>query len=231
MSTPTTTGVIAIDGPAGTGKSTVSQLLAARIGGHYLDTGAMYRTVTLAVLQAGVDPADPAAVTEVARAADVRAGIAEDGTTRMTLDGSDVSSRIREDDVTAAVSAVSAVGTVRDLLLTLQRQAATEHLLVVEGRDIGTVVFPNALVKIFLTAAPEVRAERRYQQQRAAGRPADLAEILAAVNRRDHLDSTREIAPLRAADDAIRVDTSDLTRDEVVDRLAELVDQRIGAKQ
>ncbi|MGC4932071.1 (d)CMP kinase [Gordonia sp. DT30] len=221
-------GVIAIDGPAGTGKSSVSKLLAHKISAHYLDTGAMYRAAALAVLRAGVDPAEADAVAAVVASADIRLVPGANGSSRVYLDGEDVSGMIRTDEVTDAVSPVSAVPAVRAKLVALQRRQAEAELLVVEGRDIGTVVFPDALIKIFLTASPEARAERRHRQNLAAGRPSDNAEVLAAVNRRDHLDSTRAVSPLRPADDAITVDTSDMTLDQVLEHLADLVRTRIG---
>ncbi|MGW0038665.1 (d)CMP kinase [Gordonia sp. NPDC003376] len=221
-------GVVAIDGPAGTGKSTVSKLLGDKVGAHYLDTGAMYRAATLAVLRAGVPADDADAVTAVVDAADIVLQSTGTGASRVLLDGEDVSGPIRTDEVTANVSAVSAIPAVRTKLVALQRRQAEDDLLVVEGRDIGTVVFPDALVKIFLTATPEARAQRRHRQNLAAGRPSDLDEVLAAVNRRDHLDSTRAVSPLRPADDAIMVDTSDMTLEQVLDHLVGLVRARIG---
>ncbi|NDK92081.1 (d)CMP kinase [Gordonia desulfuricans] len=221
-------GVIAIDGPAGTGKSTISKLLGDKVGAHYLDTGAMYRAATLAVLRAGVPADDADAVTAVVDAADIVLQPTGTGASRVLLDGEDVSGPIRTDEVTANVSAVSAIPAVRTKLVDLQRRQAENDLLVVEGRDIGTVVFPDAVVKIFLTATPEARALRRHRQNLAAGRPSDLDEVLAAVNRRDHLDSTRAVSPLRPADDAIMVDTSDMTLEQVLDHLVDLVRARIG---
>jgi len=220
--------VIAIDGPAGTGKSTVSARLAERVGAQMLDTGAMYRAATLAVLRAGVDPESPEAA-EVVDRADIALRFADDGQ-HVYLDGQDVSGPIRTDEVTAAVSAVSAQPSVRAKLVALQQRHAEDAFLVAEGRDIGTVVFPTAQLKIFLTATPEARAQRRHAQNLAAGRPSDLAEVLESVNRRDHLDSTRAVSPLRAADDAILVDTSDLTLEQVLDRLTELVATTIGER-
>ncbi len=149
----------------------------------------------------------------------------------MLLDGRDVSGPIRTDHVTSAVSAVSAVPEVRTKLVALQRQNAQDRFVVVEGRDIGTVVFPAADVKIFLTATPEARADRRHKQNLAAGRDSDYAAVLDSVNRRDHLDSTRAVSPLRAADDAVVVDTSDKTLMEVLDELSGLVETRIGASE
>ncbi|MGB3696968.1 MAG: (d)CMP kinase [Gordonia sp. (in: high G+C Gram-positive bacteria)] len=220
--------VVAIDGPAGTGKSTVAGRLAADIGAHMLDTGAMYRAATLAVLRAGAAP-DGESVGDIVEAADIRL-TERDGDTAVFLDGDDVTREIRTDEVTAAVSAVSANPQVRAKLVDLQRRHADGAFLVVEGRDIGTVVFPDAALKVFLTATPEARAERRHRQNLAAGRESILAEVLDSVNRRDHLDSTRTVSPLRAADDAVLVDTSDMTLEQVIDRLTELVAERIGVR-
>ncbi|KAF0967703.1 MULTISPECIES: (d)CMP kinase [Gordonia] len=226
-----TTRVVAIDGPAGTGKSSVSKLLAEKVGASYLDTGAMYRAVTLAVLDAGVALDDPAGIARVADAVDIELIPTGDGSSTVLLDGRDVSGPIRTDHVTSAVSAVSAVPEVRTKLVALQRQNAQDRFVVVEGRDIGTVVFPAADVKIFLTATPEARADRRHKQNLAAGRDSDYAAVLDSVNRRDHLDSTRAVSPLRAADDAVVVDTSDKTLMEVLDELSGLVETRIGASE
>ncbi|MBM7369442.1 (d)CMP kinase [Gordonia hydrophobica] len=220
--------VVAIDGPAGTGKSTVASRLAARVGAHMLDTGAMYRAATLAVLRAGVAPDDDA-VGPLVDDTDIRLTVG-DGETTVYLDGDDVTREIRSDEVTAAVSAVSANAQVRTKLVELQRAHSADAFLVVEGRDIGTVVFPAAEVKVFLTATPEARAERRHRQNIAAGRESIVSEVLDSVNRRDHLDSTRAVSPLRAADDAVTVDTSDMTLEQVIDRLSELVVERIGVR-
>ncbi|MEE4024672.1 (d)CMP kinase [Gordonia sp. PKS22-38] len=231
MTTPNSNGprVIAIDGPAGTGKSTVSKILADRVGARFLDTGAMYRAATLAVLNAGVPLQDAASIGTVVDAADIRLDVAETGSTTY-LDGVDVSVAIRTDEVTDAVSAVSAVPEVRTKLVAVQRREADGSFVVVEGRDIGTVVFPDADLKIFLTATPEARAVRRHRQNLAAGRDSVLDEVLAGVNRRDHLDSTRTVSPLRPASDAVLVDTSDLTLDQVIDTLDNLVRDRIGVQ-
>lgn len=222
--------VIAIDGPAGTGKSSVSRGLARALAARYLDTGAMYRIVTLAVLRAGADLADSAAVTEAAAAADLAVGYDPDQD-RSFLAGEDVSREIRGDAVTRAVSAVSAVPAVRTRLVELQRLlAAGPGSVVVEGRDIGTVVLPDADLKIFLTASAEERARRRNDQNIANGLPDDYATVLADVQRRDHLDSTRAVSPLRAAEDAMVVDTSDMTEGEVIAHLQDLVHQRAGVR-
>ncbi|HHX84799.1 MAG TPA: (d)CMP kinase [Actinomycetales bacterium] len=215
---------MAIDGPAGTGKSTLARTLADRLGGAYLDTGAMYRVATLQVLRAGIDPEDPDAV--IAATADLPLEIGTDaGAERVLLAGEDVSEEIRTARVTGAVSAVSAVPEVRENLVALQRRLAADGgTVVLEGRDIGTVVLPDAEVKVYLTASPEVRARRRTDQDLAAGREADYDEVLAAVLERDRKDSSRAASPLRPADDAVVVDTSGLTLDEVLDRLVELAE-------
>ena len=222
---------IAVDGPAGTGKSSVSRGLARALGARYLDTGAMYRIVTLAVLRAGVDVNDAAAVGALADGVDLAVGFDPDEDASY-LGGEDVSAEIRGDAVTKAVSAVSAVPTVRTRLVQRQRElAAGPGNVVVEGRDIGTVVLPDADVKIFLTASAEERARRRNDQNVAAGLGDDYEAVLADVRRRDHLDSTRAVSPLRAADDAMIVDSSDMTESAVVAHLLDLVEQRAGASR
>jgi CMP/dCMP kinase len=221
--------VVAIDGPAGTGKSSVSRGLAHALQARYLDTGAMYRIVTLAVLRAGIDPADQAAVGAASSTVKLSVGFDPDED-RSYLDGEDVSSEIRGDEVTQAVSAVSSVPTVRTRLVGLQRTLADgPGSVVVEGRDIGTVVLPDADVKFFLTASPETRARRRNDQNVAAGLPDDYDGVLVDVRRRDHLDSTRAVSPLRAASDALVVDTSAMTESEVIAHLLQLVKQRSEA--
>jgi cytidylate kinase len=227
---PAVSGVIvAVDGPAGTGKSSVSKGLARAMRARYLDTGAMYRIVTLAVLRAGIDPADPAAVEAAAAEVQLSVGHNADDD-RCYLGGEDVSAEIRGDAVTQAVSAVSAVPAVRTRLVGLQRAlAGGSGSVVVEGRDIGTVVLPDADVKIFLTASAETRARRRNDQNVAAGLPDDYAGVLADVRRRDRLDSTRAVSPLRVASDALVVDTGQMTESEVIAYLLEQVKQRSEA--
>jgi cytidylate kinase len=223
------TVVVAVDGPAGTGKSSVSRGLAHELRARYLDTGAMYRIVTLAVLRAGIDLTDQVAVVAVASNAKLSVGYDPDED-RSYLDGEDVSSEIRGDEVTKAVSAVSSVPAVRTRLVDLQRTLiGGPGNVVVEGRDIGTVVLPDADVKIFLTASAETRARRRNDQNVAAGLLDDYPAVLADVRRRDHLDSTRAVSPLRAAPDALVVDTSEMTEPEVVAHLLQLVKQRSEA--
>ena len=223
--------MIAIDGPAGTGKSSVSRGLARSLGARYLDTGAMYRIVTLAVLRAGIDLDDVDAIGAAAADVDLAVGY-DPEEDRSYLAGEDVSAEIRGDEVTRAVSAVSAVPAVRTRLVQLQRElAAGQGSIVVEGRDIGTVVLPDADVKIFLTASAEERALRRNDQNIASGLGDDYEAVLADVKRRDHLDSTRAVSPLRAADDALVVDTSDMSEPQVVAHLLDLVEQHAGASR
>jgi cytidylate kinase len=223
--------VVAVDGPAGTGKSSVSRGLARALGARYLDTGAMYRIVTLAVLRAGIDPEDADAVGALASDVELTVGHDPDQN-NSCLAGEDVSAEIRGDDVTMAVSAVSAVPAVRTRLVQLQRAlAAGQSSVVVEGRDIGTVVLPDADVKIFLTASAQERARRRNDQNIASGLGDSYEAVLADVKRRDHLDSTRAVSPLRAADDALVVDTSDMGEPQVVAHLLELVELHAGASR
>ena len=208
--------VIAIDGPAGTGKSTVGRALAARLGLHYLDTGAMYRAVTLAALQQQIDLADPVALAELARR--VRLDVGD----RIVLDDGDVTAEIRSPAVNGAVSDVASVAAVRSEVVARQRPGAEDRRGgVLEGRDIGTVVFPDAALKVYLTAAPEVRAARR------AAESGGLAERVAAeLARRDHVDSSRAVSPLAEASDAVVVDTSGLSVEAVVQRLVDLLAER-----
>jgi len=207
--------IVAIDGPGGTGKSSVSRELARRAGLPHLDTGAFYRAATLAALEAGVDLDDGDAVTTVVEGSDFSQ---EEG--RMYLDGRDVSDPIREDEITKGVSAVSAHPAVRAHLVELQRSWLRSHegRGVVEGRDIGSVVFPDATVKVYLDASPEVRARRRAEQSGE-----DIAEVLEDLNRRDHLDSTRVASPMTVPRGAIVVDTSELDFEAVVEQLIGLL--------
>ncbi|AGT05394.1 cytidylate kinase [Corynebacterium glutamicum MB001] len=216
--------IVAIDGPSGTGKSTTSRALATRLSAKYLDTGAMYRVATLHVLNQGIDPADSAAV--IAATAVLPLSISDDpASTEVLLAGVDVQKDIRGPEVTQNVSAVSAIPEVRENLVALQRAlAAKAHRCVVEGRDIGTAVLVDAPIKAFLTASAEVRAQRRFDQDTAAGRDVDFDAVLADVVRRDELDSTRAASPLKPADDAHIVDTSDMTMDQVLDHLIHLVE-------
>lgn len=210
-------GVVAVDGPSGTGKSTVSRRLARALQARYLDTGAMYRAAAVGVLAAGVDLADAEAVARCVAGLDI--GISTDAApAQVVLGGRDVTLEIRGDAATRAVTPVSAVPAVRAQLVAQQRELIGRGRIVVEGRDIGTVVAPDATVKVFLTADPEVRAARR------AGETAtDAAVVRADLERRDHADSTRAASPLAAAPDAVVVDTSAMDADQVVARLVEIV--------
>lgn len=217
--------IVAVDGPSGTGKSTTCRRLATELDAKYVDTGAMYRVATLAVLRAGVDPTDAAAVIEATR--DLPLTVSDDpDSTEVLLGGEDVSREIRGPEVTRNVSAVSAIAQVRENLVALQRKlAADAHRAIVEGRDIGTVVLVDAPVKAFMTASAEVRARRRFDQDVAAGREVDFDTVLADVKRRDELDSTRATSPLVPADDATIIDTSEMSRDEVLAALIALVER------
>ena len=215
--------ILAVDGPSGTGKSTTCRALAKRLEAKYVDTGAMYRVATLAVLRAGVDPADTEAV--IAATADLPLEVSDDpDSTQVIFDGEDVSRVIREDEVTRNVSAVSVIPEVRQNLVELQRKlAAQAHRAIVEGRDIGTVVLADAPAKAYMTASAEVRAQRRHDQNLAAGIESDFDTVLADVERRDAADSSRATSPLRPAEDAVLVDTSEMTREEVLDALIAVV--------
>lgn len=215
------TTIVAIDGPAGAGKSTIARALATRLGVPYLDTGAMYRAVTCEVLRRGIEPADESAVVALAERSRIEVGL-----DRVTVDGTDVTEAIRTTEVNSAVSIVAALSGVRSRLRRQQRAwVASKGGAVVEGRDIGTVVFPDATLKIFLTASPRVRAERRVAQSGG-----DVEEIERAIAQRDHLDSTRDDSPLRATGEYDIVDTSNLGVDDVVKMLLEAVTLKAAAK-
>ena len=231
--------IVAIDGPAGSGKSTVAHAIAERCDLTFLDTGAMYRAVTVHCLAQGIDVSDADAVTRAAQACAISFGRAEDGTQTVQLDGADVTQAIRTPEVDANVSAVAAVPAVREEMVRQQRElaAASATGVVAEGRDIGTVVFPQAQVKVFLTASAEARARRRAVQRaggdEATGSQANASEeevraVLEAIEKRDAADSSREVAPLKPADDAVLVDSSELTLEQVVARVEELV---VAARQ
>ena len=220
--------VVAVDGPSGAGKSTVSGELAQKLGSRYLDTGAMYRAVTLKALEEGRDLNDPDAIAGVLDGLCVEPGLDPVRPT-IRLNGRDVSGEVRSATVTRAVSAVSAVPAVRAALVRVQRAAIEEaSAIVVEGRDIGTVVVPDATVKVFLTAAPDARAERRNLELRSRSGDASLRGTAADLARRDALDSGRPISPLARADDAVEIDTTAMTAVEAVDTIMKLVRDRIA---
>ena len=201
---------IAIDGPSGAGKSTLARRLARELGFLYVDTGAIYRTVGLAVRRQGIDPADADAVAALLPRLAITMGYGEDGLQHMTLNGEDVTEAIRENEISAYASKVAAIPAVRDFLLEMQRRAAREHDVIMDGRDIGTVVLPQADLKIYLTAAAEARAERRFRELLERGQQADFDQVLAEVIERDRRDTERETAPLRRAGDAVTADTTEL---------------------
>jgi cytidylate kinase len=214
--------IIAIDGPVGAGKSTTARQVARELGFLFVDTGAMYRAVTLDVLNHGVDPADEEAVARIAAGSEVELRIV-DGNQRTLLNGVDVSERIRDLDVTAAVSAVSSRKAVRDRMTELQRRLGRDGGVVMEGRDIGTVVFPDARYKIYLDASIEARASRRYEELRAKGVPITLEKLREEIGERDRANTERKLAPLRRAADAVYIDTTDMTFEEQVATIVSLV--------
>lgn len=216
---------IAIDGPAGAGKSSIAKEAARRLGFIYVDTGALYRTVALNAIRNNVSLNDPAAIAETLPNAKISLAFA-DGTQRVMLNGEDVSEQIRTPDVSAGASKVSAVPAVRQYLFDLQKNLAAENDCLMDGRDIGTVVLPNAQLKVFLTASPEERARRRWNQLKEAGTEADYDEILKDVNQRDYQDTHREIAPLKQAEDAVLLDTTHMAFEEVVAELLRLTEER-----
>ena len=217
--------ILAVDGPSGTGKSTMCRALAKKLDAKYVDTGAMYRVATLAVLRAGVDPTDTDAVIKATAALPLEVSDDPDSTA-VLFAGEDVAREIRGPEATQHVSAVSAIPQVRVNLVELQRKLAREAgRAIVEGRDIGTVVLPDAPAKVYMTASAEVRAKRRFDQDVAAGRDVDFDAVLADVKRRDEADSSRKTSPLRPADDAEIVDTSEMTPDEVLAALTAVVER------
>ncbi|NLN78688.1 MAG: (d)CMP kinase [Armatimonadetes bacterium] len=222
--------IIAIDGPAGAGKSTVAKGVADRLGYLYIDTGAMYRAIAWKVLQAGIAVSDAKSVVALAMRTRIRLSIV-DGEQHVFADGEDVSRQIRSPEATRAASPVSAIPGVRKRLVELQREMAEEGGVVMEGRDIGTVVFPNAQVKIFLTASAEQRAERRVKQMREMGLEADIKQIAAEMRDRDLRDSSRADAPLTQAPDAILVDTDHMTVDQVIDAIVAVYNRAEAAEE
>ena len=219
---------IAIDGPAGAGKSTIAKKLAADLGYHYVDTGAIYRTVAYFMDLLGVSPKDVDGVERYIDELTINIEYDEEGKQHMIMNGMDVSEDIRTQDISQKASLISAHAVVREVLLDMQRNIAKEHNVIMDGRDIGTVVLPKATVKIFLTADPAVRAKRRYDELIAKGQKAKYETILKEVQQRDYQDTHREIAPLKMARDSIKVDTSEMDIDQVVAHIRAIAAQKIG---
>ena len=212
---------IAIDGPAGAGKSTIAKIVAKELGFIYVDTGAMYRTLALACFRDGIDTSDEAAVVAKCESVEVTLGY-EDGTQKVYLNGEDVSTEIRREEIGNLTSAIAVYPGVRKILVALQKDLAAKNDVVMDGRDIGTAVLPNADLKIYLTASVETRAKRRYDELVEKGQTCDLKEIEKDIEDRDYRDMNREVSPLSKADDAVLVDSSDMTIDEVVAKIISL---------
>ena len=218
--------IIAIDGPAASGKSTTAQLLAEKLGYVYIDTGAMYRACALKAKKMGIDINDEESIRELLDDIDIRIEN-HNSKNRIYLDGEDVSEDIRADDISALASAISAIPAVRYKMVELQRKMGEKGGVILDGRDIGTFVFPTAEVKFFLTANPEVRAKRRWLELQQKGINKDFSEVLADLVKRDNNDSQRALAPLKKADDAIEVDTSNMTIEEQTDYLYQIIRSRM----
>ena len=222
------TYAIAIDGPAGAGKSTIAKALAKELGYYYVDTGAIYRTVAYFMDLIGISPKDVDGVNRYIDEVTVEIEYDEDGAQHMFMNEIDVTNDIRTQDISQKASLISAHAVVRDVLLDMQRDVANKHNVIMDGRDIGTVVLPRADVKIFLTASAEVRAKRRHLELQAKGSKDSFEKVLAEIKQRDHQDSTREIAPLKQAKDAVLVDTSDMDIETVVAHIRQIVTQKVG---
>ncbi len=214
--------IVAVDGPAGSGKSTTARQLAQKLGYLYLDTGAMYRAFTLKVLREKIDPDDWEALEKFASQTEIKL-LPDASGIRVYLDGEDVTDLIRTPEIDRIISQVSRVKAVRERMVALQRKIGKNGGVVAEGRDIGTVVFPNADVKVFLVASPQERARRRLNELQAKGVTISLDEVLADIQRRDKIDSTRKISPLKKAGDAIEVDTTNLSIDEQVEKIYRVI--------
>ena len=218
---------IAIDGPAGAGKSTIARRLAAELGYCYVDTGAIYRTVAYFLDLWGVSPKDVDGVRRYIDELTVEITYDETGSQHMIMNGMDVTPDIRTQEISQKASLVSAHKEVRDMLLDMQRDVARKHNVIMDGRDIGTVVLPKADVKIFLTASSQVRALRRYEELIAKGQKAELSQILKEIEQRDYQDTHREVAPLKKARDAVELDTSDLDIDGVIAAMKKIIGEKI----
>lgn len=217
---------VALDGPGGAGKSTVAREVAKRRGFKYVDTGAMYRTIGLYVLRAGADPKDAEQVVPLLDGISIDTDYAADGTQVMLLNGENVNDKLRTPEMSMYASAVSAIPAVRSFLLELQRSMARHHSVIMDGRDIGTVILPDAQVKVFLTAAPEVRAKRRYKELKARGAEQPYQQVYSEMLERDKNDSERAAAPLKPAEDALTVDTSYMDFEQVVTTIMEIIDEK-----
>ena len=218
---------IAIDGPAGAGKSTIAKALAKELGYHYVDTGAIYRTVAYFLDLLGISPKDVDGVQRYIDELTINIEYDEEGKQHMLMNGMDVSDEIRTQDISQKASLVSAHAVVRDVLLDMQRDVAKKHNVIMDGRDIGTVVLPKANAKIFLTASAEVRAKRRTDELIAKGQKANYEQILKEIKQRDHQDTTRPIAPLKQAKDAVLLDTSEMTIAEVIAAMKRIIGEKI----
>ena len=219
---------IAIDGPAGAGKSTIARRLAKELGYYYVDTGAIYRTVAYFFDLWGISPKDADGISRYIDELTVGIEYDDDGVQHMIMNGMDVTADIRTQEISQKASLVSAQPIVRELLLDMQRQVALEHNVIMDGRDIGTVVLPKATVKIFLTASAEVRANRRTKELLERGQKADYNRILQEIQQRDYQDTHREIAPLKPARDSVKLDTSDMDIDSVIAAIKEIVEKKVG---
>ena len=219
---------IAIDGPAGAGKSTIARKLAAELGYHYVDTGAIYRTVAYFFDLWGVAPKDIDGIQRYIDELTVGLFYDEEGLQHMLMNGMDVTDDIRTQEIGQKASIISAHATVREMLLDMQRDVAQEYDVIMDGRDIGSVVLPKATVKIFLTASPEVRAQRRTEELKAKGQKANYETVLKEIQQRDYQDTHRQVAPLKMTRDSIKVDTSDMTLEQVVSTIRDIVHQKVG---
>ena len=219
---------VAIDGPAGAGKSTVAKALAKELGYHYVDTGAIYRTVAYFLDLWGVSPKDIDNITRYIDELTIGIEYDEEGKQHMIMNGMDVTEDIRTQDVAQKASLVSAHAVVRDVLLDMQRSVAKTHNVIMDGRDIGTVVLPKATVKIFLTASAEVRAKRRTEELLAKGQKANYETVLKEIQQRDHQDMNRPIAPLKQAKDAVLLDSSELTAEQVIAAAKKIVEEKLA---
>lgn len=218
---------IAIDGPAGAGKSSVAKLVSKKLGYIYVDTGALYRTVGLYSIRKGIDTKDAEEVTGTLKDIEVKLGFV-DGAQHVFLNGEDVSEAIRTPEASMGASNVSAIPAVRTFLFDLQRDIAKNNNCIMDGRDIGTVVLPDAQIKVFLTASPEARAQRRYKELIEKGEKVDFQDVLDDINKRDYQDSHREIAPLKQAEDAVLVDNSGCNLEEGAELLLSIIKEKLG---